>query len=57
MFSDRPLKVRAGYKEFFETLAERWLELLPSVATSTLQVEAVRGIRSTLQFKKGPNDR
>jgi hypothetical protein len=57
MFSDRPLKVRAGYREFFETVAERWLEVFPSLATSTVQVKAVRGIRSTLQFKKGPNDR
>ena len=57
MFSDRPLKVRAGYQQFFETVAERWLEVLPSLATSTLHVDAVRGVRSTLQFKKGPNDK
>jgi len=57
MFSDRPLKVRNGYQDFFETVAERWLEVLPTLATSTITVNAVRGIRSNLPFKKGPSDR
>jgi len=54
IFSDKPLKASEGYRLFFDSLAERWLEVPPTLPTQTVTIGAVRGAKSTLPAKRPP---